>query len=98
MFSGSLVADGANSGSTITFFAILLMIAPATAGVIVRARARLGERLRHTAGWLRAARDGRIDAVVTGERQRIAGELDRVMLRIPILAVRGARGRVAHHD
>lgn len=75
-----LASPGSSHVSTIAFFSVVLVIAPATAGVIARARARLAERLRQAAARLRAASETRMSAAITAERQRIAAELDRVML------------------
>ncbi len=66
---------------SIGFFTVILVIAPATAGAVVRARAGLAGRLRQATRRLQAARAGRTASAVAQERQRIATELEAVMLR-----------------
>ncbi len=89
-----LASPGSSHVSAIAFFSVVLVIAPATAGVIARARARLAERLRQAAARVRAARESRMSAAISGERQRIAAELDRVMLH----ALDGMRRHAAATD
>ena len=65
----------------IAFFTVILVIAPATAGAVVRARAGLASRLRQATRRLQEARANRTASAVAQERQRIASELEAVMLR-----------------
>jgi signal transduction histidine kinase len=66
---------------SIAFFTVILVIAPATAGAVVRARAGLAGRLRQATRRLQEARADRTTSAVAQERQRIATELEAVMLR-----------------
>jgi signal transduction histidine kinase len=66
---------------SIAFFTVILVIAPATAGAVVRARAGLAGRLRQATRRLQQAQAGRTASAVAAERQRIATELEAVMLR-----------------
>jgi signal transduction histidine kinase len=65
----------------IAFFTVILVIAPATAGAVVRVRAGLAGRLRQATRRLQEARADRTAAAVARERQQIATELEAVMLR-----------------
>jgi signal transduction histidine kinase len=65
----------------IAFFTVVLVIGPATAGAVVRARAGLAGRLRQATRRLQQARAEGIASAVAWERQRIATELEAVMLR-----------------
>jgi hypothetical protein len=65
----------------IVFFTVILVIAPATAGAVVRARASLAGRLGQAARRLQEAWAGATAAAVAQERQRIATELEAIMLR-----------------
>jgi signal transduction histidine kinase len=65
----------------IAFFTVILVIAPATAGAVVRARAALAGRLAQATRRLQQVRAGRTASAVARERQRIATELEAVMLR-----------------
>jgi signal transduction histidine kinase len=66
---------------SIAFFTVILVIGPATAGAVVRARADLAGRLRQATRRLQEARADRTASAVAQERQRIASELEAVMLR-----------------
>ncbi len=65
----------------IAFFTVILVMAPATAGAVVRARAGLADRLRQATRCLQEAQADRTAWAVAQERQRIATELEAVMLR-----------------
>jgi signal transduction histidine kinase len=65
----------------IAFFTVILVIAPAAAGAVVRARAALAGRLSQATRRLQQARADSIASAVARERQRIAAELEAVMLR-----------------
>jgi signal transduction histidine kinase len=66
---------------SIAFFTVILVIAPAAAGAVVRARAALAGRLRQATRHLQQARADSTASAVARERQRIASELEAVMLR-----------------
>lgn len=66
---------------SIAFFTVLLVVAPAMVGSVVRARAGLAGRLAQATRRLQQARAGRAASAVARERQRIAAELEAVMLR-----------------
>jgi signal transduction histidine kinase len=66
---------------SIAFFAVILVIAPAAAGAVVRARSALADRLRRATRRLQQARADRTASAVAQERQRITTDLEAVMLR-----------------
>jgi signal transduction histidine kinase len=72
---------GYSHADAIGFFTVILVIAPATAGAVVRARAGLAGRLRRATRRLQQAQADSTASAVTRERQRIATELEAVMLR-----------------
>jgi signal transduction histidine kinase len=73
--------DHYSHADAIAFFTVILVIAPTTAGTVVRARAVLAGRLRQATRRLQQARAGSTASAVVRERQRIAAELEAVMLR-----------------
>jgi signal transduction histidine kinase len=66
---------------SIAFFTVILVIAPATAGAVVRARAGLAGRIRQATRRLQEARAEGTASAIAQERQRIATELEAVMLQ-----------------
>jgi signal transduction histidine kinase len=79
---------------SIAFFTVILVIAPVTAGAVVRARAGLAGRLRQATRRLQDARADTAAWAVARERQRIVTELEAVMLR----GLDGMRRHVAARD
>ena len=66
---------------SIAFFTVILVIVPATAGAVVRARAGLADRIRQATRRLQEAEAAGTASAVAQERQRIVTELEAVMLR-----------------
>jgi signal transduction histidine kinase len=66
---------------SIAFFTVILVIVPATAGAVVRARAGLADRIRQATRRLQEAGAAGTASAVAQERQRIVTELEAVMLR-----------------
>ena len=66
--------------SSLALFLPLLVLLPVTAGRLVRARSELISRVREATERLEATQAARVSAAVSGERARLASELEPVVL------------------
>jgi signal transduction histidine kinase len=71
---------GFSNASADVFLALVLVLAPVGVGRVVRARGALAERLDAAAGRLRSLRGQRLSSAVERERERLAAQLQPVML------------------
>lgn len=71
---------GFSDASADVFFAVLLVLAPTGVGRMVRSRSELVGRLEVATGRLRSLREQRLSSAVARERERIADQLEQVMV------------------